>query len=68
MEEVDVRQLLIRITIINWFIDLFRSNPELIFTYNDWLDEINEWFLSDVCALEGCGNSLLGYPSHAFYC
>ena len=38
------------------------------FTYDDWLDEINEWFLSDVCALEGCDNPLLGYKWNAIYC
>jgi hypothetical protein len=38
------------------------------FSYDDWLDEINEWFLSDVCSREDCENPLLGYPSTAIYC
>ncbi len=67
MEGVVYRQYLIRIQIINWIINLFRSSPELC-TYEGLMDELNEWMLSDTCARDGCDNLLWGYKSNAFYC
>ena len=63
----DLRQYLIRIAVINWLLSLFKANPELC-TYEGLMDELAAWLLSDVCALEGCDNPLIGYPSTAFYC
>ena len=67
MEGVEFRQYLIRIAIINWLVNLFRSNPELC-TYEGLMDELAKWLWSDTCALEGCENLMLEYPSNAFYC
>ena len=67
MDEVDFRQYLIRITFINWLVNLFIRNPEL-FTNRDLMDELAELMWSDTCALDGCDNSLLGYMVTAFFC
>ena len=67
MEGVEFRQYLIRITIINWLVSLFRTSPELC-TYEGLMDELAEWLWSDICTLEGCDNLLLGYPATALFC
>jgi hypothetical protein len=67
MEGVDFRQYLIRIAIINWLLSLFRADPDLC-THESLMQELAEWLWSDVCALEGCDNPMLGYRSHAIYC